>query len=88
LAPFGITVNNLLPGFVDTARLGELANRWAADRSCSVDEVRKGWIATIPAGRLGKPEEIAGVIAFLASPVADYVTGINVPVDGGRTPAL
>jgi len=88
VAAFGITVNNILPGFVDTARLGELAARWAEDRGCSQDEIRAGWLASIPAGRLGQPEEVAAVIAFLASPAASYVTGINVPVDGGRTPAL
>ncbi len=88
VAASGITVNNVLPGFVETGRLGELAGKWAADRGCSPEEVRAGWVATIPTGRLGEPEEVANVIAFLASPAAAYVTGINVPVDGGRTPAL
>ncbi|MEY3398319.1 MAG: hypothetical protein RL220_913 [Bacteroidota bacterium] len=88
VAPFGITVNNVLPGATETGRLQEIisgkANKLAVDET----EVRKEMEREIPAGRLGKPEEIAAAIAFLASPAAAYINGINVPVDGGRTLCL
>ncbi len=88
LAPFGITVNNLLPGFIDTARLQELAKAWATQRNTTPEAIRAGWVDAIPAGRIGDPEEVASAIAFLVSPEASYITGINLPVDGGRTPTL
>jgi 3-oxoacyl-[acyl-carrier protein] reductase len=88
LAADGITVNNVLPGFTDTARLTELFEAKAARLGISVDEVRADAIAGIPAARLGEPEEIGAGVAFLATPAASYVNGINLPVDGGRTPSL
>jgi 3-oxoacyl-[acyl-carrier protein] reductase len=88
LAPFGITVNNVLPGFTDTARLAELFKARAARAGVTVEKIRHEAIASIPAGRLGRPEEIAAAIAFLCTPAASYITGINLPVDGGRTPSL
>jgi 3-oxoacyl-[acyl-carrier protein] reductase len=88
LAKDGITVNNVLPGFTDTGRLTEIFQAKAQKIGKSLDEVRAASIATIPAGRLGKPEEIAAAIAFLATPAAAYINGINVPVDGGRTQSL
>jgi 3-oxoacyl-[acyl-carrier protein] reductase len=88
LAPFGITVNNVLPGFTDTARLAELFKARAARTGSVVEDVRREAIGCIPAGRLGRPEEIASAIAFLCTPAASYITGINLPVDGGRTPSL
>lgn len=88
LAPFGITVNNVLPGFTDTARLETLFKARAEKTGKKYEEVLKEAIASIPAGRLGKAEEIAAAVAFLASPAAAYINGINVPVDGGRTQGL
>jgi 3-oxoacyl-[acyl-carrier protein] reductase len=88
LGPFGITVNNVLPGYTKTARLDQIL----ADRSKATgkpeDEIAKGMLATVPLGRFAEPAEIANVIAFLATPAAAYVNGINVPVDGGRTLSL
>jgi 3-oxoacyl-[acyl-carrier protein] reductase len=88
LAADGITVNNVLPGFTDTARLTELFKAKASRLGTGVDEVRADAIAGIPAGRLGEPEEIGAGVAFLATPAAAYINGINLPIDGGRTQSL
>ncbi len=88
LGPHGITVNNVLPGFTDTARLSELFAAKADKLGMSAEEVTAVAIDSIPAGRLGRPEEIAAAVAFLASPQAGYINGINLPVDGGRLPTL
>ncbi|HRO07615.1 MAG TPA: SDR family oxidoreductase [Saprospiraceae bacterium] len=88
IAPFGITVNNILPGAIETERLNELINAKISKTLLSRDEVVNQMKAEIPMGRFGKPEEIAAVIAFLASPSAAYVTGTNITVDGGRTGCL
>ena len=84
LGPFGITVNNILPGYVATARLESLIQSWGKRDGISADEVQKKLIATIPLSRLASPDEIGSVAAFLASPAASYVNGVNMPVDGGR----
>jgi len=88
LAPFGITVNNVLPGYTDTPRLRDLAERTAARRGQSVEAVLDAWRAVVPIGRFARPEEIAAAAGFLASPAASYVTGIHLPVDGGRIASL
>jgi 3-oxoacyl-[acyl-carrier protein] reductase len=85
LAPFGITVNNILPGYTDTARLQSLFEAKAQKAGHSVEQVRQATIDSIPMGRLADPAEIAAVVGFLASPQASYLTGVNLPVDGGRT---
>lgn len=82
--PPGVTINTVLPGYTDTERLASLAEGAAARTGKAVEDVRKGWLATIPEGRLGRPEELGAVIAFLASPAAAYVRGVALPVDGGR----
>lgn len=88
VAPFGITVNNVLPGYTATPRLDALA-KTAADRQGKTDdEIKKIWKASTPMGRFAEPAEIAAAVAFLASPAAAFITGINLPVDGGRTPCL
>ena len=88
LGPLGITVNNVLPGFTDTARLRSLFESKAAKTGSTYEQVLAEALASIPAGRLGRAEEIAAAVAFLASPAASYVNGINLPADGGRTPSL
>jgi 3-oxoacyl-[acyl-carrier protein] reductase len=88
LGPFGITVNNILPGFTSTARLESLIKARSEKEQLSPEIIRKQMIQTIPASRFGEPEEIASAIAFLASPAAGYINGVNLAVDGGKTPAL
>jgi len=82
--PPGITINNVLPGFTDTERLSSLGASAAERLGTTTDDVRAGWIAQIPEGRLARPEETAEAIAFLASPAAAYIRGHSIPVDGGR----
>ena len=87
-APDGITVNNVLPGFTETPRLAALIEKAAARTSQTHAEVAAAWAQSVPARRFAKPEEVAAAVAFLASPSAGYVNGINLPVDGGRTGCL
>jgi 3-oxoacyl-[acyl-carrier protein] reductase len=88
LAPFGITVNNVLPGMTSTDRLQEIIDGNAEKQSTTSDAVSEQMIREIPAGRFAEAAEIAAGIAFLASPAASYITGINLPIDGGRTRTL
>jgi 3-oxoacyl-[acyl-carrier protein] reductase len=88
LAPFGITVNNVLPGASMTGRLEGLIESKAQKAGKSFEEAKQDMVAEIPAGRISEPHEIAAAVAFLASPAAGYINGINVPVDGGRTGSL
>lgn len=83
--PPGITINNVLPGYTDTERLDALGAGAAARTGQSVEEVRRGWLKVIPEGRLGRADEVAALIAFLASPSGAYVRGQSIAVDGGRT---
>jgi 3-oxoacyl-[acyl-carrier protein] reductase len=88
VAPFGITVNNILPGATDTDRLAEILADKAAKSGQPLADVIAHEAASIPAGRFAQPAELADAIAFLASPAAAYINGINLPVDGGRTGCL
>lgn len=88
LGPLGITVNNVLPGATQTERLESIIDRNTASSGRSREEVISGMTHEIPLGRFALPEEIANVVAFLASPAAAYITGTSVLVDGGRTRAL
>jgi len=88
LGPFGITVNNVLPGFTQTVRADYVISSKAKAANISEAEVMKQLVAEIPAGRIGKAEEFGAAVAFLSSPAAAYINGINLPVDGGRLGCL
>ncbi len=88
LGPAGITVNNVLPGATETERLDSIVATKAQKTGQPEEEVRDGMRSAIPLGRFARPEEVAEAIAFLASPAAAYISGVNLPVDGGRTPNL
>lgn len=88
VAPFGITVNCVMPGYTATGRVTELAERNAELRGTTADVERAGWERQIPMARLGEVREFAAMVAFLASERASYTTGASVPVDGGWIRAL
>lgn len=88
LAVHGITVNNILPGATATARLENIVNNKSAKTGAAKEAVEEEMMEEIPMKRFGKPEEIAAAAAFLATPAAAYITGVSIPVDGGRTGSL
>lgn len=88
LGSFGITVNNVLPGATQTQRLTSLLEAKAKKTGESVEELKKEMLREIPAGRFAEAAEVANAAAFLASPAAAYINGVNIPVDGGRTGSL
>jgi 3-oxoacyl-[acyl-carrier protein] reductase len=88
LAEFNITVNNVLPGATATQRLSNILENKAQKSNTSTDVVKNEMIHEIPMKRFAEASEIANAVAFLASPAASYITGINLPVDGGRTSSL
>lgn len=88
IASEGVTLNGVLPGRIATPRIDQLDSGRAEREGSSVDEVRAAHIATIPAGRYGNPDELGGLVAFLASERASYITGQLVAVDGGLIAGL
>lgn len=88
VGPFGITVNNVLPGMMRTARLDALVKAKSEKTGKTIEQITNEMIAEVPARRAGLPEEFGAAVAFLASPAAAYINGINLPVDGGRTLSL
>lgn len=88
LGPYGITVNNVLPGYTRTQRLEQIL----ADRTRATgkprEDIEQAMLASVPAARFADAAEVAAAIAFLCTPAAAYVNGINLPVDGGRTQSL
>ena len=88
VASFGITVNNVLPGATSTGRLQAIIENKSKNTGESLNHIKNEMEGEIPLGRFAEPSEIANAVAFLASPAASYITGINVPVDGGRTGCL
>jgi 3-oxoacyl-[acyl-carrier protein] reductase len=87
-AAYGITVNNVCPGYTRTARLDTLATSISSRAHVQPEEVFANWARETPAGRLGTPEEFAAVVAFLASQRASYVNGTSIAVDGGLVRSL
>lgn len=83
VAPYNITVNNVLPGYTRTERLIHLAEAVSAREGKTIEEVYDAWAAEIPLGRLAEPKELGAVAAFLCSEQASYVTGQSLAVDGG-----
>lgn len=83
VATYGITVNNILPGYTQTERVEKLAQSTAAKEGISSTEARSKWETEIPMQRLGEPREFAALAAFLVSERASYITGTSIPVDGG-----
>jgi 3-oxoacyl-[acyl-carrier protein] reductase len=88
VAPFGITVNNVLPGATNTARIQNILESRMQKTGKSLDELRKEMMMEVPMQRLAETSDIANAAAFLCTPAAGYITGINLPVDGGRTGCL
>ena len=86
--PPGVTINNILPGYTATERLGELATTLSAQTGRTERQVEHDWVAAVPEGRLGQPQETAAAIAFLASPAASYIRGVSLAVDGGRLQSI
>lgn len=88
LGAFGITVNNVLPGATATQRLSSILENKALKTNSTKESVKKEMLHEIPLGRFAEASEIANAVAFLVSPAAAYINGINLPVDGGRTSSL
>jgi len=82
-APDNVLINNVCPGYTLTERVRELSEVIARRQHATPEAVIKGWEAEIPMGRLGKPEELADLVVFLASERAGYLTGATIQVDGG-----
>lgn len=88
LGQFGITVNNVLPGFTATDRLDDIVGNAAKRMDKTEKEASDFMKSLVPARRFAQPGEIANAVAFLASEAASYINGVNLPVDGGRTKSL
>ena len=88
LGPFGITVNNVLPGYTRTARYDAIVKNKMAASQKKKDEIEAEFITQIPIRKIGTPGEFGAAVAFLCSPAASYITGINLPVDGGKLACL
>jgi 3-oxoacyl-[acyl-carrier protein] reductase len=88
VAPFGITVNNVLPGYTRTERLVDLATAIARREGITPTDAEKRWVSEIPMGRLGEPREFAALVAFLCSERASFITGTSITVDGGWVKSL
>lgn len=87
-AQFGLTINTVCPGYTKTDRLQELADSKSQALGKNPEDIYNDWIADTPAGRLGHPDELAALIAFLSSEKAAFITGSSIAVDGGSYKGL
>ncbi|MEO6188488.1 MAG: SDR family oxidoreductase, partial [Ginsengibacter sp.] len=88
LGSFGITVNNVLPGFTRTARYDSIVQNKMKETGQSEEQIEASIEKEIPVGKIGSPEDFGAAVAFLCSPCAGYISGINLPVDGGKLACL
>lgn len=88
IAPHGITVNSILTGYFDTERIAQLTQKKAEQLGIKTEEVRETMKQNVPMQRIGNPEEYAFLVTFLASDKAAYITGTNIPIDGGLLKSL
>jgi 3-oxoacyl-[acyl-carrier protein] reductase len=83
LAPYNITVNNVCPAYIATERVRKLSLDVAEKQGATPEEIIRKWESQMPIGRMGKPDEVAALIAFLASERAGFITGDSIQIDGG-----
>lgn len=88
LGEFGITVNNVLPGYTRTARYQSIVENKMKSNGANEKEIEAEILKEIPLRKIGTPEEFGAAVAFLCTPAASYITGINLPVDGGKLACL
>jgi 3-oxoacyl-[acyl-carrier protein] reductase len=88
LGPFGITVNNILPGYIKTSRLTSLIEKKMSAKGKSREEIEIEMLQEIPVNRFGEPSELADLAVFLSNSNASYINGVSIPLDGGKTKAL
>ena len=88
IAKFNITINNVLTGYFNTERLKQLNSKKAEKLGINISKIEDKIKDTIPMKRFGNPEEYANLVCFLASEKSDYITGINIPIDGGFLKSL
>ncbi|HUP04928.1 MAG TPA: SDR family oxidoreductase, partial [Bryobacteraceae bacterium] len=86
--PHNVLVNNVCPGFTGTDRLMDLAHALAAREGATTEAIEERWAREIPLGRIGRPEEFADLVVFLASERASYITGASIASDGGFVKGL
>ena len=85
LGPFGITVNAVCPGIIDTDMWAYLDREWGKLLGdYGPGELMQEWVDSVPMKRVGTPEDVAGLVTFLASDDASYITGQTINVSGGR----
>jgi 3-oxoacyl-[acyl-carrier protein] reductase len=88
LGAHNITVNNVLPGATNTGRLNEIISAKAKKLNVLESEISSQMASEVPMKRIAEPVEVANAVVFLASDLASYINGVNLPVDGGRTKSL